>query len=60
MCSHRDAGSQRLGLTPMVFTSEDGERMVVFGIDGVDIGEVLEVAARQQWELASDQPLRGS
>jgi hypothetical protein len=49
-----DANFQGLGLAAMIFLSEDGERMVVFGIDGIDIGEVLEVAARQQWELTPD------
>jgi len=44
----------------MVFGSEDGERMEVFGVDGIAIGEVLEAAAGQQWELTTDQPLRGN
>ena len=34
--------------------------MEVFGIDGIDIGEVLEAAAGQQWEPTPDQPLRGN
>jgi len=54
------ANSQGLGLAAMIFVSEDGEEMVVFGIDGLDIGEVLEVAAGQHWELTPDQPLRGN
>jgi len=55
-----DANTQGLGLAAMIFLSEDGEEMLVFGIDGLDIGEVLERAAGQQWELTPDQPLRGS
>jgi hypothetical protein len=54
------ANSQGLALAVMVFVSEDGERMVVFGLEGIDIYEVLEVAARQQWERTPDQPLRGN
>jgi len=55
-----DANAHGLGLAAMIFVSEDGERMTVFGIDGIDIGDVLEVAAGTQWELTPDQPLRGN
>jgi hypothetical protein len=55
-----DANAHGLRLVAMVFGSEDAERMDVFGVDGVDIGEVLEAAAGQQWEPTSDQPLRGN
>jgi hypothetical protein len=54
------ATAQGMSLAAMIFVSEDGNRMGVAGIDGIDIGEVLEVAARQQWELTPDQPLRGN
>lgn len=53
------ANSERMGLAAMIFLSEDGERMTVFGIDGIDVGEVLEAAARQTWDLTEEQPLRG-
>ena len=55
-----NANADGLGLAAMIFVSEDGERMTVFGIDGIDIGDVLEVAAGTQWELTPDQPLRGN
>ena len=55
-----DANARGFRLLAIVFGSEDGERMEVFGVDGIDIGEVLEVAAGQQWEPTPDQPLRGN
>jgi hypothetical protein len=54
------ANAHGLGLAAMIFLSEDGEQMEVFGIDGLDIGEVLEAAAGTRWELTPDQPLRGN
>lgn len=60
-CSAIDhANSVGLGLAVMIFLSENGERMTVFGIDGIDVGEVLEAAAGQVWDLTEDQPLVGS
>jgi hypothetical protein len=53
------ANSEGMGLAVLIFLSDDGHRMTVFGIDGIDVGEVLEVAARQTWDLTDDQPLRG-
>jgi hypothetical protein len=53
------ANSEGMGLAVLIFLSDDGHRMTVFGIDGIDVGEVLEVAARQTWDLTEDQPLRG-
>jgi hypothetical protein len=53
------ANSEGMGLAVLIFLSDDGDRMTVFGIDGIDVGEVLEVAARQTWDLTEDQPLRG-
>ena len=55
-----NANAHGLRLAAIVFGSEDGERMEVFGVDGIDIGDVLEVAAGQQWEPTPDQPLRGN
>ena len=54
-----DANSEGLGLAVMIFLSEDGDRMTVFGIDGIDVGEVLEAASNTAWDLTEDQPLRG-
>jgi hypothetical protein len=53
------ANSEGLGLAVMIFLSEDGQIMTVFGIDGIDVGEVLEAAASQTWDMTDDQPLRG-
>jgi hypothetical protein len=55
-----DANAHGLGLAAMIFVSEDGERMEVFGIDGIDIGDVLEAAAGQQWELRPISPCAGT
>jgi len=40
----------------MVFGSNDGERMTVFGVEGMDVSAVLEAAASQTWEMMDDQP----
>ena len=53
------ANAEGLGLAVMIFLSEDGETMTVFGIDGIDVGEVLEAAAGTVWDLTEDQPLKG-
>ena len=55
-----DANAHGFRLLAIVFGSEDGEEMEVFGVEGIDIGEVLEAAAGQQWEPTPDQPLRGN
>lgn len=53
------ASAEGLGLAVMIFLSEDGDRMTVFGIDGIDVGDVLELAAGRTWDLTEEQPLRG-
>jgi hypothetical protein len=53
------ANSEGLGLAVMIFLSEDGEMMTVFGIDGLDVEEVLEAAASTRWGATDEQPLRG-
>jgi hypothetical protein len=47
-----------MSLLAIVFGANDGETMTVFGVEGIDIGAILEAAAAQQWE--PDQPLRGN
>jgi hypothetical protein len=32
----------------------------VFGVEGIDVGEVLEAAAGVAWAPTADQPLRGN
>ena len=54
------AMTERMTLLVMVFGSEDGESMSVFGIEGVDVSAILEYAAQQAWCATPDQPLRGS
>jgi hypothetical protein len=54
------ATTQGMSLAAMVFVSDDGEQMVVFGLEGPDLGEVLQMAAGQCWEPTPDQPLRGN
>jgi hypothetical protein len=55
-----DANAHGFRLLAIVFGSEDREQMEVFGVEGIDIGEILEAAAGQRWEPTADQPLRGS
>jgi len=49
-----------MSLAAMIFVSDDGEQMLVFGLEGIDVGAVLEVAAGERWEPTPDQPLRGN
>jgi len=53
------ANTQGMSLAAMIFVSDEGE-MLVFGVEGLDIGDVLEAAAGRQWERTPDQPLRGN
>ena len=55
-----NANAHGCRLLAIVFGSDDGERLEVFGVEGIDIGEILEAAAAQQWEPTPDQPLRGN
>jgi hypothetical protein len=52
------AHGEGMSLLAIVFGANDGETMTVFGLEGIDIGAILEAAAAQQWE--PDQPLRGN
>jgi hypothetical protein len=54
------AHGEDMSLLVMVFGANDGETMTVFGIEGIDVGAILEAAAAQQWGPTPDQPLLGS
>jgi hypothetical protein len=54
------AHGEGMSLLVMVFGANDGETMTVFGVEGIDVGEVLEAAAGVAWELTADQPLQGN
>ena len=54
------AHGEGMSLLAIVFGANDGETMTVFGVEGIDIGVILEAAAAQQWEPTDDQPLRGN
>src|SRR5262249_38091695 len=57
--ARRHAHTHGVSLAAMSFVSDEGE-MLVFGVEGLDIGDVLEAAAGRQWERTPDQPLRGN